>query len=258
MLWTGGWDSTFRLLQLILVEKKTVKPYYLIDLDRKSFPNEIRAMKEIKKRLFEKFPKSKKRLLPTYMIETSHVKENPNITKHYQIINKKYNYGIQYEWLARFAAELNLDNLEMAYEKNKQDSMGYDQLKPLALPPEEIPSLPDPSVYEVFKFYKFPIFKMYKREMLVIAKEENFLDLMELIWSCHRPRRSGKPCGTCTPCINTIEDGLGQKFPLSSKIRYYVFRPKYKMKKKYPGIYNMLKNAKRILSLNLNLQKNRE
>lgn len=28
MLWTGGWDSTFQLLELLFVQKSEVIPYY--------------------------------------------------------------------------------------------------------------------------------------------------------------------------------------------------------------------------------------
>ena len=31
VLWTGGWDSTFRVLYLVLVEKCQVQTYYIID-----------------------------------------------------------------------------------------------------------------------------------------------------------------------------------------------------------------------------------
>lgn len=27
LLWTGGWDSTFRLLVAVLIERRTVQPY---------------------------------------------------------------------------------------------------------------------------------------------------------------------------------------------------------------------------------------
>ena len=29
LLWTGGWDSTYRLLDLLLVQKQHVQPYYV-------------------------------------------------------------------------------------------------------------------------------------------------------------------------------------------------------------------------------------
>ncbi len=36
LFWTGGWDSTFRLLQLLLDEHKAVQTYYLLDSFRAS------------------------------------------------------------------------------------------------------------------------------------------------------------------------------------------------------------------------------
>ena len=44
LLWTGGWDSTFRLCQLILVKRKNVQPYYIIDNKRKSLQKELITM----------------------------------------------------------------------------------------------------------------------------------------------------------------------------------------------------------------------
>ena len=36
ILWTGGWDSTFQLLSLLLLHGRKVTPYYLIDAERLS------------------------------------------------------------------------------------------------------------------------------------------------------------------------------------------------------------------------------
>ena len=41
ILWTGGWDSTFRLLQLLLELKLEVIPHYVIDDTRESAPTVI-------------------------------------------------------------------------------------------------------------------------------------------------------------------------------------------------------------------------
>jgi hypothetical protein len=53
------------------------------------------------------------------------------------------------------------------------------------------------------------------------AMRQNFADLMQLTWFCHRPRK-GQPCGTCNPCIYTIEEGLGDRIPFANRARYYV------------------------------------
>lgn len=46
MLWTGGWDSTFQLLQLLFVQKRRVAPFYLIDEPRQSTGMELLAMEK--------------------------------------------------------------------------------------------------------------------------------------------------------------------------------------------------------------------
>lgn len=51
LFWTGGWDSTFHLLQLLLDEYKAVQTYYLLDSTRASCPEEIETILTIKKRL---------------------------------------------------------------------------------------------------------------------------------------------------------------------------------------------------------------
>ena len=65
ILWTSGWDSTFQLLNLLLVEKKQVQPYYIMFSQRKSLRRELQAIEEIKIKLFDLYPESEKLLLPT-------------------------------------------------------------------------------------------------------------------------------------------------------------------------------------------------
>ena len=50
IFWTGGMDSTYRVLELILIEEKKVCPHYIIDLSRASTLYEIKAIeKRLKK-----------------------------------------------------------------------------------------------------------------------------------------------------------------------------------------------------------------
>ncbi len=65
LLWTGGWDSTFRLLELLLVKGKVVQPYYIIDADRNSTGMELRTMEELKRRIFAEYPGATNLLRPT-------------------------------------------------------------------------------------------------------------------------------------------------------------------------------------------------
>lgn len=47
ILWTGGWDSTFRLLCLAENEDISIQPVYVIDENRKSKEYELDAMNKI-------------------------------------------------------------------------------------------------------------------------------------------------------------------------------------------------------------------
>ena len=47
LLWTGGWDSTFRLLQLLLLHRVAVAPHYLEDPTRASTQIELETMARI-------------------------------------------------------------------------------------------------------------------------------------------------------------------------------------------------------------------
>ena len=47
LLWTGGWDSTFRLLWLSWIEGRTVQPLYIAEEGRASTAAELSAMKKI-------------------------------------------------------------------------------------------------------------------------------------------------------------------------------------------------------------------
>ena len=49
LLWTGGWDSTFRLLYHVLIDKQPVQPIYFINPDRQSLREELKSMALIRK-----------------------------------------------------------------------------------------------------------------------------------------------------------------------------------------------------------------
>jgi hypothetical protein len=67
--------------------------------------------------------------------------------------------------------------------------------------------------YELFRFYRFPIFDMCKLEMQECAKDLGFSSIMNLTWFCQAPKKDGRPCGKCLPCRFTVEEGLGWRVP---------------------------------------------
>lgn len=252
LLWTGGWDSTFRLLQLLLIQKKTVQPYYVIDSARQSTEAEIRARRTIKDHLFEKHAYTRDLLLPTRFRELSDIKPNAELTQAYKgILNRCY-IGSQYEWLAKFCHEADIDAMELSIHR---DDMAHLALEPFVVAPGPKKDSPckvdqafrDTDEYALFRFFRFPIFNDSKLDMKAIAHDEGFADIMGLTWFCHNPRPDSRPCGVCNPCIYTIEEGMGGRLPLASRLRYHL-RVRARIQRffrEHPALAEWLRQAKR-------------
>jgi hypothetical protein len=84
LYWTGGYDSSYRLCEMLIIEKKIVQPIYVtysLDNDcteseekckklwvRRNRKQEKAAMSSIKKELFKQYPWCRKLLLPTLYV----------------------------------------------------------------------------------------------------------------------------------------------------------------------------------------------
>jgi hypothetical protein len=253
LLWTGGWDSTFRLLQLLLVYKKKVQPYYIIDAGRLSTGLELRAIRDIKKLLLERYPQATARLLPTLFTDLVDIPQNPVLAAAMAEIKNKNGLDRQYEWLACFCAETKIEDMELSLHRG---SHPYEILLPFMLQTgtadepnywlDEMASQSE--VYILFHYFTFPLFDLTKLDMQATARKEGFAELMNLTWFCRYPRPGFRPCGVCIPCRSRIEAGFGRDFPLASRVRFslYLLRRKprhllYRMLMRKPAVYAWLK-----------------
>ncbi len=223
LLWTGGWDSTYRLLHLLLLEKKMVQPYYIVDHERKSTENEFDAMEVIKKDLLKKFPQTKNLLRATITGYRNQIKANPEITRKWQQLSCEVKLGRQYDWLARYADQHGLSDLELGHEKKLKPSL----LEKVIL--QELTGeghecrvkddLSHENALSVFKYFRFPIYYVTKMEMEQVARENGFLEILQKVWFCHRPRKNGKPCEFCLPCREARRSGYSHGLPRSNYLR---------------------------------------
>src|SRR5699024_4580207 len=88
IFWTGGWDSTFRLLQLLFIEKREVQPIYVLDLLYKSTVCELISMNEIRNKLSGKGI-NKDQLKPTIYIDKSGIEIDNGISEAWSNIKKR-------------------------------------------------------------------------------------------------------------------------------------------------------------------------
>ncbi|MCG5524350.1 hypothetical protein LRB11_05320 [Ectothiorhodospira haloalkaliphila] len=220
ILWTGGWDSTFRVLYASIVEGRQVFPHYIIDLERRSSLRELQAISDIRKGLANLNEDAARRIAELKITPITEIAEVSDITKSYQHLKSRAHLGTQYDWLARYAKTNNIENLELSIHvddkayyflngKVDQSANGRWKLKDNITGDESI-----------FSYFTFPLLETSKTEMRGIAEKNGFIDLLERSWFCFNPT-NGKPCGICNPCVYTAQEGMGYRLPKSAKLRYH-------------------------------------
>lgn len=217
LCWTGGYDSTFRLLQLLVDEKKKVQPIYFcssdfdsnnIYLQRKNKEKELETMHKICNKIHQQYPFTKKLLKPLLVIY--YIRENPNVEHkikylHYQL--KKFSRPhTQYERIARFSTYYP-STLEISVEKcgtgldhatiGNRIGIGAEcRIKDNLM----IKYQP----LDVFKKFRFPIVHLTKNDMKQIAENNGYINILKMTWSCWYPNKDGRGCGKCDMCRHRI------------------------------------------------------
>jgi hypothetical protein len=211
ILWTGGWDSTYRVLELLVIENHAVRPYYIVDPGRRSIANEIIAMTRIRHRIQTTFPTQAARFLPVEMVHLEAIQPDEEITGWVRQLASKTHVGSQYDWLARFA-KYNATELEVCIVKFTPVHTGLfgDYIVPLLRGKGHSCRIEGPlsePALELFTYFRFPTIHLTKGDIRVISEEQGFMDIMKLTWFCHDPQK-GLPCGRCRPCELAPASGL--------------------------------------------------
>ena len=217
LFWTGGYDSTFRLCQLLIDKKKKVQPIYIsaiIDNEehkntrRKSTQQEIESMNLIKRKLNEYYPFTKEKLLP--LINIKKVKIDNDINQAISNLHKKKRMRrpiCQYNSLAQVSRNLNRD-VEMSVEYAPQTSMMFKNIAHALYFDNNTYRIKnnlqkdDKDLY-IFKNCTFPTINFSKEKMLDIAKKGGYSHILNYTWSCWYPKNN-KPCGRCIMCRERI------------------------------------------------------
>lgn len=211
VLWTAGWDSTFRVADLLLNQNAVVRPWYAVDRHRRSAVTELATQDRIRTSLAQLDPGTAEKLLPTEIVEVEDVPPVPEISKAFQQLRSMRFLGDQYEWLARLAEHRQL-TLELSIHRDDRardalaGEVAYDGGT------YRLVSHPGDPALEVFRRFRFPLFDTTKLDMENAARDNGFSGVMEQTWFCHSPLR-GQPCGYCNPCRYTRDEGLGRRVP---------------------------------------------
>ncbi len=234
IFWTGGWDSTFRVLYLAIVEKRKIQPYYIQGLHTKSQENS--AMDLIKKEMIEIFPETKGLIKPTIFIAAEDIAADEEIKQSFIKLEEEHGLTPQYYYMARFAKEERLDDIELCMEYSPYNSyscMLLDMIPDNSVRIDQKYSNTD--IYQIYGYGSFPLLHMTKPDMGKIATKCKFIELLNRSWFCNFPI-NGQPCGICSSCMLIMTEKMYDRLPLVSRVRYYTSPKRYlkSLLKKHP------------------------
>ena len=209
LLWTGGFDSTFRLMELLQFGF-TVQPLYFTNIDvRQNIAHEIEAMVRIKHFIYEKYPQYKDKILPTMYVYPYLIQIDPEVEKKCEFI--KYGthliedrMGVQYRNFAHF-----LNPFPHKVEIGVEIGGRFEKLIKHLIPRYGDDAYIDTSLFkteldhklDIFKDFIFPVIHMTKFDMWWLAYNGGFVDVLDLTWTCWYPNPvTNQPCGRCKMC----------------------------------------------------------
>lgn len=222
IFWTGGYDSTFRVVQLSRMDV-TICPYYLSD-KRIAESYEISAIEKIIQ-LIRNHPDTKAELLDlVYIPYDERPETDPEIKAAYDRIFSQNWLGNQYVWLASFAKEHK--GIELSIEKGTNPVRLIE--KNGSFRKAEIDGIGEtfvvdesthPDFLALFGNFSIPLLAASKLDMKDFFLSHGYEDVMKTTWFCHSPI-NGKPCGKCNPCKGVVEEGMAERLDEEALERY--------------------------------------
>ena len=220
ILWTGGWDSTYRIIQLSRRGGVTLQPIYVEDKGRGSVAYELKAIEELSSLISQRESVT---ILPLIIVDKDKIPENPEITEAYLLFKKEADMGSQHDWLARLA--LQYPGMELCIEKALGDHAPIRQSinrhgKLIDTGDGYIVDKQNSSkeLNLVLGNLKLPIFDKTEKDMKDDIHAWGYDDVMSHIWFCHRPIHD-KPCGLCNPCTTKMTSDMAYLLPEAAQKR---------------------------------------
>ena len=223
LLWTSGWDSTYRLVELSRMDV-IVQPVYVTGMGRPSEQREIEAQNEILSAL-DGHPDVKAQILPVKYIDAADLPKDKRIADAYADIMKSVALGIQYETLAQCAALY--PGIEIGSEGGLSQNLRMTEaigLHGKLIEKDGVyvvdPENSDEIAMLAFGNFTYSIIDKTELEMRDNIREWGFEDVMSHIWFCHNPM-DGIPCGICRACEVKMQSGLGYLLTPKAQRRHH-------------------------------------
>ena len=206
VFWTGGLDSTARVIHLLLSTGEEIQPHYIIRSEE-STGNEIDAMNNIRRAVSKKYPELRPKLLPTRFINEDLIPRSPGIATEIKELKKKVKVHEQLHIMADYCMSSSIDHIDITYERDEN------------IVPGELRVAQFFQVNPAFKCFFNAHADLTKRACYKMAVAEGWEDLLNLTSFCRRPRKKGRPCGTCGPCCDAVKEGMGFRLPFIPRMK---------------------------------------
>ncbi len=214
IFWTGGFDSTFRICQLLHNPRfnKPIVPVYIADpmVDggngRDNQQVEIATMNRLQRLLVQHFPTARWQLRPTLRINNVDYDYQKDYINKCMAELKKDGCATRMYTQYRSMATVALKNgiiVETGTEGRKDGAVIKHFIKWL----EHGYIIGDdaPPHYRLFKNIRWPLSMYKKTDMLEEAKRNNYSKLLSHTFSCWFPT-NGIPCGKCDMCRERLKE----------------------------------------------------
>lgn len=205
LAWTGGWDSTFRLLQLLLIEKRHAQPHYIIRAES-STGQEIDAMNRIRRELFRRFPEARHLLMPTCFVDVRWLDYPDEMISECERIRRSGKLNEQYPLLAWYCKKSGITDIEVCINRN------------------EVVALKAIDSSDLFEALRSPLVQFDKQETRDVSYGSGWQSIMQYTVFCRNPKK-GAPCGLCGPCFDAVTMGFGGRLPPFRRMIAYVQVP---------------------------------
>ena len=209
VLWTGGWDSTFRVLDLLITKQRNVSPVYVVDKGRGSLHRELATMDQIRVELEVLNSAAAKRLGEVRLVEK--VTADDVYLQVWKRIRAIHRLGTQYHWLPRSLAVAGVPLSDLCIHQDDKAAKVIGQRVTQDGDQIYVDAKSGSDLFVLFSRFRLPLYNLTKLEMQDAASAGGFSELMELTWFCFRPTSDGRPCGNCNPCKYTRQEGLGRR-----------------------------------------------
>ena len=222
ILWTGGLDSTYRVVELSRLDC-VIQPHYVI-VNRGNVDNELRAISDITA-ILKRDKRTIADIRPVETFSKYELEVYADVQSAWDLLHEIKDFkSQQYPLLTRYARQKKL-KLEMGIQFSESGTVVkvVDESFLVDCPDSDDEMMIDPlkgtqewASFTLFKDFLFPksLYHKTKKEEIEELKSLGYDKVLKKVWTCFDPVL-GMPCGHCFACRSAMKEGAGMMVPFA-------------------------------------------